>query len=643
MCGIFGQFGGVDNSSMAISLSLLRHRGPDGKGMFIDEEARVALGHTRLSIIDLSEAARQPMVSECESVVVVFNGEIYNFRELRADLSARGFKVRSTSDTEVLMNMYIAYGERMLTHLRGIFAFAIWDRRNRTALIARDSLGVKPIYYVETGNRIAFSSEIKALLGLHNGKPQINPQALRDHLTYLWSPAPRTIFQGVLKLQPGHLLRVSEGRCSKPVRWAPIQAARPSVDVTELEAITSVRAGLETAVTRQLVADVPIGAFLSGGIDSSTVCAIARKHVPADRLNCFTIAANSQELRREGMTNDLPYARGVARKLGVTLHEVNVQPPTLENLIDCIWRLDEPTADLAPLNVFAISKLARDHGIKVLLSGAGGDDIFSGYRRHFTLAAEQYLKFLPVFARNALARSSRLLPTSLVFTRRLRKALHSINLRNDLRVANLFEWAERGVVDQLLAGDILEASRRPNPLLQSLDNLPPGTTWLNKMLHLECQHFLADHNLNYTDKMGMAAGVEVRVPLLDEDLVNLAFSLPNRYKLRGAQGKWVLCEAVRGLVPDDVLSRPKTGFGLPLRHWLRGPMQAEIRDVFSSATFRQRGLFNEPNVNALLEAELSGRVDGSYVILSILFIELWCRVFLDGASPSCINAHSEEN
>jgi asparagine synthase (glutamine-hydrolysing) len=306
-----------------------------------------------------------------------------------------------------------------------------------------------------------------------------------------------------------------------------------------------------------------------------------------------------------------------------------------------MWQLDEPTADLAPLNVLSISKVARNHGIKVLLSGAGGDDIFSGYRRHFAIAAERYIEFMPEVARRLLAQVAKRLSSEYVFTRRMRKALHAFDLKGDARMASLFEWTERGVVDELIDENLLELSRRPNPLLRSLVSLPQDADWLNKVLHLECEYFVADHNLNYTDKMGMAAGVEIRVPLLDEDLVNLAFSLPSRYKLRGTQGKWVLCEAVRGLVPDEVFRRPKTGFGLPLRSWLRGSMQSEIRDVFASASFRQRGLFNSQRVNTMLDDELSGRVDGAYVILSILCIELWCRAFLDGNFPSGIQSRFE--
>jgi asparagine synthase (glutamine-hydrolysing) len=324
----------------------------------------------------------------------------------------------------------------------------------------------------------------------------------------------------------------------------------------------------------------------------------------------------------------------LARHLGVTLHEVRATSALAHEIPQMVWQLDEPMADPAPLNVLAIARLARQEGIPVLLSGAGGDDLFTGYRRHQLWMAEQRLAFLPPSVRALMARVARRLPTSHMLTRRLRKGLGQLDLSGDARIASLFEWLEPAWVDRVLAPDIRAASRHPNPLLESLGALPASVPGLNRMLHLECLHFLADHNLIYTDKMSMASGVEVRVPLLDQELVRVAFSLPLRVKQRGMQGKWVLKEAMRGIIPDNVIDRPKTGFGLPLRAWLRGPLRPLLHDTLAPAAIKRRGIFDAAAVGQLLQGHDRGTVDGAYALFSLMCMELWCRAFLDGHHPT---------
>jgi asparagine synthase (glutamine-hydrolysing) len=300
-----------------------------------------------------------------------------------------------------------------------------------------------------------------------------------------------------------------------------------------------------------------------------------------------------------------------------------------DELAKMIWHLDEPQADLAPLNTLLISRLAREHGIKVLLSGCGGDDIFTGYRRHYALQTERYWASLPYGVRAGIAGLARRLPTGTVLGRRLRKALSHADLDGDARIASYFQWVDEPWVDRLLVPELRTASQRPNPLVASLAGLPDGVPRLNRMLYLECRHFLADHNLNYTDKMSMAAGVEVRVPLLDPDLVRLAFSLPLDQKQRGRQGKWILTEAMRGFLPDQILSRPKTGFGAPLRSWLHGPLNVLLNDTLSPAALRRRGLFDPAGVQRLIADDAAGRVDGAYTLLALICVELWCQSFID--------------
>jgi asparagine synthase (glutamine-hydrolysing) len=614
---------------MRAGLRAIAHRGPDDSGHWGDATAGVGLGHVRLSILDLTPLGHQPMASADGQVVIAFNGEIFNFRELRAELVARGHAFRGHSDTEVLLQLYIAEGEAMLQRLNGMFTFAIWDAKRQALFVARDEMGVKPLYYTQTSKGVLLASEMKALLAFPSVSNQINPVALRDHLTYLWAPTPHTMLSGVFKLPAGDAMWVQRGRITRQWHWAQNPVLQPIVARTDVMAIAQVREAVRTAVQRQMVADVPVGAFLSGGLDSSAVVAFARQAAPDTRLQCFTIAMDPAGERQEGMVSDLPYARSVAAHLDVDLHVVQAGPAMADELANMIWHLDEPVADPAQLNALLISRLARAQGIKVLLSGSGGDDIFTGYRRHYALQTERFWAGLPQGLRAGAAALARQLPTGTVLGRRVRKLLSHAGLVGDARMASYFEWLEESRVDSLLTPELRTASRRPNPLVASLADLPDSVPRLNRMLYLECRHFLADHNLNYTDKMSMAAGVEVRVPLLDPDLVRLAFSLRLDQKQRGRQGKWVFSEAMRGILPDNILNRPKTGFGAPLRTWLGGPLRALLLDNLAPAILRRRGLFDPDGVQQLIADDAAGRLDGSYPLFSVLCVELWCRAFID--------------
>jgi len=334
----------------------------------------------------------------------------------------------------------------------------------------------------------------------------------------------------------------------------------------------------------------------------------------------------------EGVVNDLPYAKRVAEYLNVDLHVVNVGPEMILDLEKMIYHLDEPQADPAPLNVMYISQLAREHGIKVLLSGVGGDDIFTGYRRHYALMQEKHWAWLPGYARKGLTAITRNMPQSQPFMRRTAKAFRYANLDGDDRIASYFQWLNFANVLDLLNEDVRNelGEYYPNEiLLQSLQGLPNSTPTLNKMLYLEGKHFLADHNLNYTDKMGMTEGVEIRVPLLDPELITFATTLPVHYKQRGRTGKWIFKRAMEGILPKEVVYRPKTGFGAPLRSWLRNELKEMVDDVLSQESIRNRGLFDYAGINRLRRQDEDGKLDAIYPIFSIMCIELWCRIFID--------------
>jgi asparagine synthase (glutamine-hydrolysing) len=405
--------------------------------------------------------------------------------------------------------------------------------------------------------------------------------------------------------------------------------------------VQQVQAHVQRAVERQMVADVPVGAFLSGGLDSSAVVAFARQCVPARKLQCFTIGFRDDAVRREGMAEDLPYARRVADALDVELHTIYVGPEMVQQLEKMIYYLDEPQADPAPLNALFISQLARQHGIKVLLSGAGGDDIFTGYRRHYALLQEKYWSWMPQMVRRGLRCTTHLIPTSIPFGRRLTKAFQYADYEGDERLVSYFYWIDPHIQRSLYTTELhtyLADLAPATPLLAALTCLPENAPDLNRMLYLEGKFFLADHNLNYTDKMSMAAGVEVRVPLLDPELIALAARLPIAFKQRGRVGKWIFKKAMEPYLPREVIYRSKSGFGAPLRSWLRHELRPMAEALLSETTLKRRGLFDPKAVQRLIERDRQGRLDGAYTIFALMCIELWAQIFVDQAMPPTYEA-----
>lgn len=630
MCGIVGYCGLFNPSALREGLNAIAHRGPDDSGEFINEASGVGLGHVRLSIIDLSKFGHQPMKNSDGSVVLVFNGEIYNYRELSSALEAKGYLFQGHSDTEVLLNLYLEEGEGMLSHLNGIFAFAIWDDRKRSLLLARDALGVKPLYFAESSRGIAFSSEIKGLLPLVPEARELDAMALHRYLSFLWCPGEGTPLKMVRKLMPGEAMVVKDGHIVKRWIWYSLPIRRGVVaDLDEKSAIAGTVAHLRQAVQRQMVADVPVGAFLSGGLDSSAVVAFARELNPD--IRCFTIEIDGGQ--EEGTADDLPYARTVAQHLGVALEVVHIDSQRMAGDLELlVTQLDEPLADPAPLNVLYISQLARSHGMKVLLSGAGGDDLFTGYRRHYALQIERFWNWLPQGLRNGCEEVSTRLDQRYSFNRRLIKLLGGAGLNGDERLINYFRWTKEADLIALYSkefrgqlGDSIAAS----PFLDYLSNIPAAAAPLERMLALEQRFFLADHNLTYTDKMSMAVGVEVRVPFLDLDLVDFAARIPMRMKQRGRVGKWVLKKAMEPYLPRDVIYRPKTGFGAPLRRWMRNELGELLGDVLSEQSIKRRGIFDHAAVQRMIKTNSEGKVDAAYTLLSMMCIEIWCRAYID--------------
>lgn len=668
MCGIAGFAGRYDTSLLVEMNRRIAHRGPDDADVLVLEQRgqRVGLAHRRLSIIDLSSAAHEPMGVRCQECGIdsgwnpslgrwlIYNGEIYNYRELRAELERRGHTFHSKSDTEVLLHLYADEGTAMMRRLNGMFAFALYDgsghRSDRrmgpgAVLLARDAFGVKPLYYAETASGMLFASELKAILAAPDVSRELDPIALHEYLAYLWSPAPRTPLLGVRKLAPGDALIVDGTRIVERFTFYELPYGQEAWRGSERDAVMLVRDTFEQAVERQLVADVPVGAFLSGGLDSSAIVAMMRRRRPDVAIPCYTIGFRGAEGSDPGAPADLPYAQRVASSLNVDLRVIELDYNMIDQLERMIYHLDEPQGDPAPINSLLIADQARRDGVKVLMSGTGGDDLFSGYRRHLALRYEPAWRWLPSPVLHRLARMARAIsagagPGNLMghsFPRRLAKTFSHADLSDDHRMASYFLWSVEEVRRGLYTPDLAHATAGHDtawPLLESLSRIPTEKDPLNRMLYLEARHFLADHNLNYTDKTTMAAGVESRVPFLDPDLVSLAARIPSQWKQKGRVGKAIFKQAMEPYLPHDLIHRPKTGFGAPIRRWMTVELRPLLEDLLSPQSLRRRGLFDPAAVKNLIAADAAGAIDGAHTLFALLCIETWCRLFVDDSAAS---------
>ena len=626
MCGIIGVFATLDNHTLQQMVESISHRGPDHAAH--ESIGDVHLGHTRLSVIDLSEHSNQPLWDLKRNACIVFNGEIYNYKILRESLLELGCQFSSEGDAEVILNLYLQFGVACFEQLDGMFAFAIWDSRTNELIVARDRFGVKPLYYTANENGFYFASELKALLLVPGVSKALNYNALLRTIVFLWSPGPDTILKSILKLEPGYYFVVKDRKIIQHAcfaRWPDYQPQKMNVK----QACERVQQALQASIHEQLISDVPVGAFLSGGLDSSLIVAMA-KRVGADALECFTIRSLAAGEDHDGFVDDLPFAQQVAHDLDVHLNVVDATPNIMSLLSTMIYHLDEPNADPAPLNVYLICEQARQKGIKVLLSGAGGDDVFTGYRRHRAIGLDNYYSAMPLFFRSMLQRVGRHLPKRNPLLRRISKLFAYAALSANERLLSYFYWIDPGVVRALFTDDIQnQLSDQPMASLLSALSAHPKKNKLEKMLDLERRYFLVDHNLNYTDKMSMAHGVEVRVPFLDKGVVEAAAHLDVKLKQRGREGKWILKKMAERYLSKSIIYRPKAGFGAPLRRWLNNDLKPLVDDLLSETSLQKRAIFKPDAVRHLIEQDRSGQEDYSYPIFALLCIELWCRIFID--------------
>jgi asparagine synthase (glutamine-hydrolysing) len=629
MCGIVGIISKHKTNQIEQANRLIQHRGPDDDGVYVGDD--IALGHQRLAILDLSEKGHQPMWSADRRYVIVFNGEIYNHLVIRQELEDK-YEFISTTDTETILYAYIEYGEALFERLNGIFAFSVFDTKDRTLTVVRDHFGIKPLYYYVDEEQLLFSSELKAISSLPGLDRTVDPRTLVTYLNFLWSPGEATPFQAFKKLLPGHYLktRIDNISSTEMHRYYDIPFNGKRKELSEEEWIDKLDVALQRAVERQLLSDVPVGFFLSGGLDSSLIVALAAKIKGNSNFNCYTIKTSEAD-DFEGFTNDLHYARRVAEHVGVHLIEVEAKADIIRDFDKMIWHLDEPQADAAPLNVLNICAAARRNGDIVLLGGTAGDDLFSGYRRHQALQFEKYLSRIPrPIMRVAKRVASQLNPKNAT-NRRIRKLLANADLKQTERLAAYYQWIALDVNKSLFHPRFQTQIESFNPqdhLLTALQNIPKEQDRLNQLLYWDMKFFLTDHNLNYTDKLSMAEGIEVRVPFLDKELVELSTQIPTELKLKGNTTKYILKKVAERYLPNEVIYRPKSGFGAPVRDWVVGELKDLVAQRLSVDRLNDYNIFDAQNVQQLIFDNQEGKIDASYTIWGLLAIDSWLRQFM---------------
>jgi len=616
MCGIAGivnlEGGPVDPGEVRRMCDVMRHRGPDDEGVYLDDCA--GLGMRRLSIIDL-ETGRQPIHNEDRTVWVVLNGEIYNFRDLRRDLQSRGHAFSTLTDTETIVHLYEEYGDRCVDHLRGMFAFALWDEKQRRLLLARDRLGVKPLYYAEIAGRLVFASELKALLELPYVEPEINWRAASHLFTFLTTPASDSIVQGVRKLPAGHLLAATPGRGPRvfpywDVRFEP-DHGRSAGDLAE-----ELRALVDESVRLRLVSDVPLGAFLSGGLDSSAIVAsMARQQ--SGPVKTFTIGFKDQAF------DESAHARRIARQFGTEHHELVLEPEVIDSVEDIAWHLDEPFGDSSAIPTYMVSKLAAGH-VKVVLSGDGGDELFAGYDK-YTVEARRRAFRLPGPARRIVGAAAALLPPGM----KGRNFLRNLALDGPQRYLDESTLFRPDDKERLFQPEVLGRMAGGDPWSEELEYLArAGGHWLSAARYMDLKAYLPLDILTKVDRMSMAHSLEAREPLLDHRLVEFAATIPPGMMLRGGTTKWIFKEAMRGILPDDIIDRRKHGFAVPLGRWFRGKLGGFVRDLLLTKRSRERGIFNPSAIESLVRSHEEGR-PLDLQLWTLLSFELWCRAFVD--------------
>ena len=629
MCGIcgklyFNSMRKADQNIISAMASVLNHRGPDDHGIYVD--GPVGIGHQRLSIIDVSSAGHQPMSNEDGSIWIVFNGEIYNFEELRLELQGKGHVFASHTDTETIIHLYEEEDTDCLNRLRGMFAFAIWDGRKQRLFIARDRVGKKPLVYTVTDDAVIFASEIKALIQDPSVTAAVDCEALHHYLTYQYVPSPWTMFKGIRKLPPAHSLVVQQGNITTRQYWHLSYAQKLTLPALD-DYVDQFMAVFTEAVKIRLRSDVPLGAFLSGGIDSSATIAVMSQ-LTNRPIKTFSIGFDVSEY------NETSFAAMVAKKFNTDHTEFIVNPDAISILPKLVWHYNEPFADSSAIPTYYVSKLTREH-VTVALNGDGGDESFAGYERYIADKLAGYYEKIPCLAReHIIKRSLSLIPHQekrSSFFRRLKRFVNGISEKAERRYVRWICGFDNEMKNDLYSAAFAEkiATIDSVDLIVNWYAKADASDFLDKTLFVDIMSYLPDDLLVKVDIASMANSLEARSPFLDHKLMEFAAALPPHLKLNGIQSKYILKKAFSSVLPRSVLYRKKMGFGVPIDRWLRNELKELTYQILLEKRTVERGLFKEQAVRMLIDEHMLKRADNSYRIWALLFLELWYRMFID--------------
>ncbi|MGH4030364.1 asparagine synthase (glutamine-hydrolyzing) [Actinomycetota bacterium Odt1-20B] len=639
MCGIAGTYRWPDGKIVTDRLTdTLAHRGPDGAGRYSHAagDGEVHLGHRRLSIIDLSETGAQPMVSD--GLSLTYNGELYNAPELRAELTAAGVRFRGTSDTEVLLEAWRRWGTDCLPRLRGMFAFGIFDERTGELVLVRDQLGIKPLFLLRRGPGLVFASELKALAAVTGGTLEVDHAALVASLLYYWVPDSRCAFREAEKLPPGSWLRIRpDGTVRRGSYWRLKDVAAEGRERALAGERPDLAAIVEESTRQHLLSDVPVATFLSGGLDSSWLTALAARHQPG--IAAYTIGFRAEDAKFEAMPDDLRYARQVAAQFGVDLREIEIAPDVLDLLPRMTHHLDEPIGDPAAINTYLICSAAREAGIKVMLSGMGADELFAGYRKHLANTLALRYQRVPRPLRRGVHAAVDRLPVatakrgfrSVRFAKRFLSFAELPEETAFRRSYTMYDQEELlALVDPDLAGTVEDVLTEHADVYEDNDL----DDFVNRMCLGDARMFLPGLNLTYTDRSSMAASTEVRVPYVDVDVVRAAFAVPGDRKIVGRQGKAVLKEAATTILPKEIVYRPKGLFSAPLRAWMSRDLAPLVREVVHDGVLVNSGLLRRDALARMVAEDAAGQRDFSKHLWHVLTLEYWYRDATSGSGQS---------
>ena len=638
MCGIAGMITTDPDERIGSMLTSLEHRGRDDEGVFISlpfgqDRQRACLGHRRLAIIDTSPAGHQPMFTEDRRFSIILNGEIYNYREVRDELKAKGHIFTTATDTEVILKAFREWGVGCLDRLNGMFAFAVWDDVEKQLTLVRDRAGIKPLYYALGDGDIVFASEIKAILASRLVTAELDPEGFNQFLTFLWPVPPHTLFNDIYQLLPGHY-GIWKGGEFTTHQWWDLDFSVEETNSDQGEWTHRVLETLERVTQMEMVADVPLGAFLSGGVDSSAVVALMAKH-SKQKISTYTTGISAGDLKYDIIPDDVEWSRKVAEILPIDYHETLLTPDVSELLPKLVWHQDAPVIDMA-IPSYLISEQARSTQT-VMLSGMGGDEIFAGYPRQMAMQIAGLTDIMPSAVRrplmtvvdSALYGGSRGRFTAPL--RNAKKFARSAAMEFEDRYLGFGTYFDDRMKAEVLTLGLAEQLRTHDPYKYHKGYFAKcrSSSPINRLLYVDFKTFMPALNLDTTDKSSMAANLEVRVPYLNKDLVELSARIPSSLKIKGLKRKYILKKAVENLLPKEVIWRKKAGFGAPIRSWLRGELRPMVDDLLSAETINKRGFFDPQGVRKMIDTNLSGKEDLNLQVFQLLTFEMWVQQFLD--------------